>query len=55
MKNSILNLGKSLSKMEQKKVKGREGTQCVEWCSDGTCNCWSNFKFCPYDTDPCPF
>ena len=55
MKKSILNLGKSLAKKELKKIKGSEGTRCVEWCSDGTCNCWSNFDFCPYETDPCPF
>ena len=53
MKKSILNLGKFLNKEELMAIKGQEGKKCVAWCSDGSCNCWSNFNFFPYETEPC--
>ena len=54
MKKQILNFGKALSKAEQKQINGGEGLQCVDWCMDGVCNCWSMFNFCTDETEPCP-
>jgi len=42
MKKQILNLGKALSKAEQKLVNGgSNGLVCCATCPDGTCNSWA--------------
>jgi len=40
MRKQFLNLGKALSKTEQKSINGG-GLTCCEWCSDGTCSEWT--------------
>ena len=38
--NNLKNLGKALSKAEQRMIIGSGGLFCCEWCPDGSCNGW---------------